>query len=209
VTGGVTFGQFDTLLINQYNELVFKRSNLCAKKKDQRVKSLSLIVAFSIVFSNPYLIDAQQIYTWTDENGVTHISDQAPPNKAKIEDIIKYREKTPRELAEIEREKEALREKNERREKIDAAERAEAAAEEADKQAREAMEKAREETEINQEYVRKLSTRRWKRRKFRKRIERIKIETEATQAEAEAAVRQAEAAAKNAREAAEEARKTQ
>ena len=56
------------------------------------------------------------------------------------------------------------------------------------------MENARRETRDNQEYVRKLSTRKLKRKIFRKRIERIKIETEATQAEAEAAVRRAEAA---------------
>ena len=179
------------------------------QKKDMQVKSLGLIVAFSIVFSSSYLIEAQQIYTWTDENGVTHITDQAPPKEARVEDVIQYKEKTPQELAEIERKIDALRKNNERQEKIDAAQRAEVAAREAEKQAREAMEKAREETEINQEYVRKLSTRKWKRRKFKKRIERIRIETEATQAEAEAAVKRAEEAAKKAQEAAAEARETE
>ena len=72
----------------------------------------------------------------------------------------------------------------------------------AEKRAEEVAQKTREETLGNQEYVRNLSNRRWKRRKFKKRIERIKIETEASQAQAEAMMRQAEEAAQRAREAA-------
>ena len=152
---------------------------------------------------------AQQIYTWTDENGVTHITDQAPPKKAGVADVINYKEKTPQEQAAIERKIEQLHKNNKRQDKIDAAQRAEVKAREAEKQAQEAMENARKETQDNQEYVRKLSNRRWKRKKFRKRIERIKIETEATQAEAGAVAQQAEKAAQQAKQAAAEAREMQ
>ncbi len=48
-------------------------------------------------------LNAQQIYTWTDENGITHITDQAPPKKARVQDVIKYKEKTPQEQEAIER----------------------------------------------------------------------------------------------------------
>ena len=155
----------------------------------------------------PYLY-AQRIYTWTDENGVMHFTDQAPPKNARVEDVIKYKEKTPQEQAAIERKIEKLRQSNERQDKIDAAQRAEVAAREAQKRAARAVENAREETQENQDYVRQLSNRKWKRKKFRKRIERIKIETEATQAEAEAEVRQAEAAAQKAKDAAAETSET-
>ena len=151
---------------------------------------------------------AQRIYTWTDENGVTHLTDQAPPKNARVEDVIKYKEKTPQEQAAIERKIEKLRQSNERQDKIDAAQRAEVAAREAKKRAARAVENAREETQENQDYVRQLCNRKWKRKKFRKRIERIKIETEATQAEAEAEVRQAEAAAQKAKDAAAETSET-
>ena len=147
-------------------------------------------------------LNAQQIYTWTDENGVTHLTDQAPPEKARVDDIFKYKEKTPQEEDEIERKIEKLRESNERQDEIDAAQRAAVKARKAEKRAEEAAQKAREETLENEEYVRHLSNRGWKRRKFKKRIERIKTETEASQAQAEAMIRQAEEAAQRAREAA-------
>ena len=111
------------------------------------MKFLSLAAAFSIFIASVCHLEAQQIYTWTDENGVTHITDQPPPKEARVEDVIQYKEKTPQEEAAIERKIEALRKSNERQEKIDAAQRAEVSARKADKQAREAVAKAREETE--------------------------------------------------------------
>jgi len=146
------------------------------------------VICLMAISAAPHLY-AQRIYTWTDENGVTHFTDQAPPKNARVEDVIKYKEKTPQEQEAIERQIEKLRQSNERQDKIDAA-------------------NAREETQENQDYLRQLSNRKWKRKKFRKRIERIKIETEATQAEAEAEVQQAEAAAQKAKDAAAEAGQT-
>lgn len=154
-------------------------------------------------------LNAQKLYTWTDEKGVTHITDRPPPPNATVEGVIKFKEKSPQELDAIERRKEQLRKWNERQDKIDAAQRANAQARQADQRAQKAMEQARDEYEYNQEYVRKLSNRRWKRKKFRKRIERLKIETEASQSEAQAAAQQAEEAAEKAREAEAEARETQ
>ena len=170
---------------------------------------LSPSVMFLTIILGASPLYAQKIYTWTDENGVTHITDQAPPKKAEVQDVIKYKEKTPEDQKAIERKIDRLREQNERQEKIDAAQRAAVAAKEADERAKEAVKKAREETELNQDYIRKLSTRRWKRRQFRKRIERLKNETEASQAEADALVQQAQDAALSAQEAAAEARETQ
>ncbi len=161
---------------------------------------LTIVCLMAISAAAP--LYAQQIYTWTDEKGVTHITDQPPPKQARVEDVIKYKEKTPQEREAIERELEKLRQSNERQTKIDAAQRAEVAAREAEKRAKEAVANARQETQKNQEYVRRLSNRSWKRRQFKKRIERIKNETEATQAAAEAEVRRAEDAAKKARAAA-------
>jgi hypothetical protein len=173
------------------------------------VKFATLTIVCLITLSAAPHLDAQKIYTWTDENGLTHITDQPPPDQARVQDVIKYKEKTPQEQAAIEREMESLRRSNERQDNIDAAQRAKAAAREAEKQAQEAVDKARKEAQENQEYVRRLSNRSWKRRQFRKRIERIKVETEATQAEAAAEVQRAEEAAQKARQAAAAANKTQ
>ena len=58
-------------------------------------------------------------------------------------------------------------------------------------------EQAREEYEENKAYIDRLSNRQWKRKKFRKRIERLKRESEESLAEAEEAVKQAEEAKTN------------
>ena len=173
------------------------------------MKFFSLTVAFLITISCATHLNAQQIYTWNDENGVTHITDQPPPKKATVEEVLKYKEKSPQEQAAIERKIEQQRHSNERQDKIDAAQRAEVKARETEKRSKEAMAKAQEETQHNLEYIKRLSNRRWKRKKFRKRIERIQIETEASQAEAEAVVQQAEEAVKKAQQAAAEARESQ
>ncbi len=169
--------------------------------------SLTLVLVISGLAA-PHLY-AQQIYTWTDENGIIHITDQAPPKKARVEDITKYEEKPPQEEAAIETRKQQIRKDIEQRDKVEEARRAAIEAREAEKRAAEAMEKAREETQANEDYVRYLSNRRWKRKKFKKRIERIKIETEASQAQAEAAVKEAQEAATRAREAAAAAQESQ
>jgi len=183
--------------------------SLCQQIKEAKVK-FTIITFFCLMAISgvPHLY-GQQIYTWIDETGVTHITDQAPSKKAGVADVINYKEKTAQEQDAIERKIEKQRKSNERQDKIDAAQRAAVEAREAEKRAREAVANSRQETLENQEYVRKLSNRRWKRKKFKKRIKRLKIETEATQAEAEAEFQQAEEAAKKAREATAAARKMQ
>ena len=173
------------------------------------MKFFSLIAISLVVGLGVSHLNAQQIYTWTDENGIMHITDQPPPQEARVDDIINYKEKTPQEKIAIEHKIEKLRESNERQDKIDAAQRAAVEARKAEKRAEEAAQKARQETLENEEYVRTLSNRRWKRKKFKKRIERIKIETEASQAQAEATIRQSQEAAQRAREAAAAAEATE
>ena len=173
------------------------------------MKLAGLTLALLMAILGASHLNAQKIYTWTDEKGVTHITDQPPPKNATVEDVVKFKEISPQELDVIESRKEQLRQWNERQDKIEAARRAEAEARQADRRAKEAMQRAQDEYEYNRDYVRALSNRRWKRRKFRKRIEGLKIETEATQAEAQAAAQQAEEAAKKAREAAAKARESQ
>jgi len=162
---------------------------------------ISSICCVMLLFVAPNLV-AQQIYTWIDENGVTHITDTPPPPEAELEDIVEYKEKSAQEREAIDRKIQQQRQRFERQDKIDAAQRAEVEARKAEKRARTAVEQARKQTQDNQDYIRKLSNRKWKRRKFKKRIKRLQLENEAAQSEAEALVEQAEIQAQKAREAA-------
>jgi len=173
------------------------------------MKPFCIAVGLLLTLLATLSLNAQKLYTWTDENGVVHLADQPPPKTDKVEDVevIKYEEKTPQEIEAIQHKRENLRRKLDREEQIEKARRAEIQAREAKERAQEAVQKAQEEYEYNKEYIRRLTNTRNKRRKFRKRADRLKSETEVSQAEAKAALEQAEEAVQKARIAAEEAQK--
>jgi chromosome segregation ATPase len=169
------------------------------------MKTIAPALAFFIAISMASDLGAQKLYTWTDDQGVTHITDYPPPQNTTVEDVTVYPAKSPQQIDAIERQKQLLREKYKQFEEREAAGRAAVEAQKARKRAQEKMQQIKEETERNQEYVRRLSSTREKRKQFRKKIERIKNQTEAAQAEAQAAEQEAEAAVKKAEQAAAEA----
>ena len=141
-------------------------------------------------------LNAQKLYTWTDGNGVLHITDQPPPKVKGVEDIevIRYKEKSPEEIEAIERKKEILRRKLDDEERIEKTRRAVTEAEKAEEQAQKSLRQAREKFEDDREYIRRLTSTKNKRKKFRKRVHHLKMESEAALAEAEEAVVQADEA---------------
>jgi len=66
-------------------------------------------------------LNAQKLYTWTDETGVVHLADQPPPETDRVEDVevFRYKEKTPQEIEAIQHKKENLRRKFDREEQIE------------------------------------------------------------------------------------------
>lgn len=162
---------------------------------------LTLTLALCIAISSAADLGAQRLYTWTDDHGVIHITDDPPPQNARVKDVTAYSDRSPRELAAIERKKQQLREKYKQFEEHEAARRAEVDAQKAGEKAGQAMQKAQQEAQHNQEYVRRLSATKDKRKQFRKKIERLRNETEAALAEARTAEKNAEAAAEKAKQA--------
>jgi colicin import membrane protein len=144
------------------------------------------------------LLGAQKLYTWTDENGVLNITDQPPPQKAQLEEVVTYKERTPEELNAIERRKNKLRRELDQEEQQEKTQDAQLKAKAADEDAQKALEQAETEYEKNKAYIDRLGNRKWKRKKFRKKIDRIKKETEESYAEAKEAAEKAEAAKKEA-----------
>lgn len=154
----------------------------------------TIILLFSLLTAAH--LGAQKLYTWTDENGVLHITDHPPPQSAQIEDVVTYKERTPEELNAIERRKNKLRRVLDQEEQREKSQNAQLKAKAADEEAQKALEQAEKEYEENKAYIDKLSNRKWKRKKFRKRIDRLKKETEESYAKAKEAADQAEAARK-------------
>jgi len=150
----------------------------------------SAILLFSLFAAT--ILGAQKLYTWTDENGVLHITEQPPPKSAKVEDVVTYKERTPEELEAIERNKDNIR-REFGQAQLDREQ-------EARLKAKQAEEQAKKEYEYNQEYIKRLSSTKRKRRQFRKKIERLKKETEQSFDEAKSAAEKAEEARQTAAE---------
>ena len=145
------------------------------------------------------ILGAQKLYTWTDENGVLHITEQPPPKSAKVEDVVTYKERTPEELEAIERNKDNIR-REFGQAQLDREQEARLKAKQAEEQAKKAKDKAEKEYEYNKEYIKRLSSTKRKRRQFRKKIERLKKETEQSFDEAKSAAEKAEEARQTAAE---------
>ena len=169
----------------------------------------NLVGGFLLILLAALNLNAQSLYTWTDENGVVHLATQPPPERDRVEDVevMRYREKSSQEIQAIQKKKENLRRKLDKEKQIEKARQAEIQARKAEVKAQKAAKQAQEEFEYNNEYIRRLTSTQEKRKQFRKRVERLKAETEASRAEAKAAVEQAEKAVQKARKAAEESQK--
>ena len=160
------------------------------------MKPLTIMAGLVLTLLTGFGLNAQKIYTWTDETGVVNLSDQPPPATDRVDDIevIKYEEKTPQEIEAIQQKTEKLRRELDREKQIEKARQAEIQAGEAEERARKAVQQAIEEYEDKNEYIRRLTSTQNKRKKFRKRVDRIKAETEASLAEAQLTLEQAEKA---------------
>ncbi len=207
---------FDSIEIYPYNQDNIangcNHSNAFIKNiGGSRMKYFNLTAGLLFAILAALNLNAQKLYTWTDENGVLHLTDQPPLETNKVEnmDVIRYEEKSPQVIEAIERRKEILRRKLDKEEQIEKALRAEIQAIEAKKRAQETEQQAQEKYEYNQEYIRKLTSSKNKRKQFKQRVLRLKKEAEASLAEAKAAVEQADEAAQKAQIAAEEAKKIQ
>ena len=155
-----------------------------------------IIAGFILIFCifAASITGAQKLYTWTDEDGNLHITQDPPPKSARVEDVVKYRERSPEDEAARQRRNKEFRRGLERERQREANRDARQEAEEAENEAQRLRDQAQEEFDSNKEYIDKLSNRKWKRKKFRKRIDRLKRETEQSFAEAEAAAKRAEEA---------------
>ena len=78
---------------------------------------------------------ADKVYTWTDENGKMHITQEPPPKKAKIKDTMDYQPQPAKADLESERREEIGTEAELKKQKSDGARKARAEADKAKKEA--------------------------------------------------------------------------
>jgi hypothetical protein len=95
---------------------------------------------------------ADKVYTWTDENGNLHITQEPPPKKAKLKETMDYQPQPAKADLESERRKEIGAEAELRKQPSDEAQKARAEAEKARKEAEIARGVAEEVTRMAREY---------------------------------------------------------
>jgi len=123
---------------------------------------------------------AGKIYTWTDEYGVTHITEKPPPPGAQGQDVIKYTPKTDEQIEEIRRGQQTVREQQEMERAQQEAKDARRRAEQAKARAAELSAVADQAFQRSEEFKKTTSytVRRWQKNKGT----RLRLEAEANQA---------------------------
>ena len=64
------------------------------------MKYLILGISLCLIFLANAPLSADQIYTWTDENGNLHITQTPPPEHAKLNNVMTYKPLPGRQVAE-------------------------------------------------------------------------------------------------------------
>ena len=148
------------------------------------MKSIRMIAVVLLFFLPVTGSNADKVYTWTDEKGVTHISETPPPPNATNRDVIEYVPKTKTEESAIREKKQLSRELAQKEQIAAEAKETRQRAEEARAKANELKAAADQLFQQSEEFKMKTSNtiRRWQLNKST----RLKLEQEAAEAQKKA-----------------------
>ena len=163
---------------------------------------------FAVFFlCGSHILSAQTLFTWTDEDGVSHITDKKPPDDIQIEDKLYYEkqtEKTPAEIEENRKKKQTARSLTEAFEKVEVEKRK---AKNAKQRAQDAIKRANQIKKETDAYIEKVKYKSRKRKSLRIKMKRRMEEANRAMTEAEQLNQLAIEAEKKAKEAESEAKK--
>jgi hypothetical protein len=172
------------------------------KKPEGNMKSLSLGIIIIFFFATTGPVSADKVYTWTDKDGNVHITNQPPPQGAKVRDVIKYKPQSEEEVMKNQRQQQMRENAVDRKRKLEETQNAELKAQKAAEEAKIARDKADAAVKDAKEYIDTHDRNQYMRRAY-------KYEMKKKASEAEAAVDQAKAAAEKARKSEEKAKRAE
>jgi len=149
---------------------------------------------------------ADKVYTWTDENGKMHITQEPPPKKAKLKDTMDYQPQPAQADLESERREEIGTEAELKKQKSDGARKARAEAEKAKKEAGIARGIAEEATRMAKEYSESNNRNQYMQKTYEYQMEEAVEDAKAAEERARAAEEKAIDAEKKAKLAEEQVR---
>jgi len=156
------------------------------------INFIKMTVMAFILASASSLWAQQKIYTWTDDQGNVHITNQAPPEGMTVEDVTTYRERSEAELRAVERRIDERRQEREQERDQARLERLRMRADQAREDARKAALRAEEAKQKALKTYEIYGTTKDNRNQFRKRIQRAFDEAENARREALQASKEAE-----------------
>ena len=142
---------------------------------------------------------AAEVYTWTDENGKLHITQDPPPKKAKLKDTIIYEPQSAVKDLEAERRQKAADEAAAEKQESDELIKARAEAEQARKEAETAAAKAEEAARMAKEYIETHNRNQYMRRVYQYQMEKAAEDAKAAEERAKVAEQRAVEAENRAR----------
>jgi hypothetical protein len=135
-----------------------------------------MVSAALLIVAAPVAAKTGKIYTWTDDKGVTHITETPPPADGQLDDVMEYTPPTPDQKQAVEEKLESMRSESEKRRLTDAAERAKREAQQARQRAVEAQAKVADEQAALEEYKMKFGNTTERRRRFRFEIQKREMQ---------------------------------
>jgi hypothetical protein len=151
-------------------------------------------------------LTADKVYTWTDENGNLHITQDPPPKKAKLKETMDYQPQPEKADLATERQQEIGDEATLKKQKSDEVRKARMEAEKAKKQAAIARANADEATRMAKEYIETQNRNQYEQQTYEYQMEKAVEEAKAAEEQARIAEEKAIQAEKKAKLAEEQAR---
>ncbi len=164
-------------------------------------KPLPVLIAVVILFMYTGL-SAGEISIYKDKEGVINLTDKPAPSGARVQDVVRYKEKSAAELEQQQQLGDQNMREFRQQQEIQKAQKLRDDAEKASKQAEEESALAREKIKAAEDYLERYNQkRRSQRRRHRKTAQRVANEAQEAQVRANAAITRANQAQKAASEA--------
>jgi len=166
---------------------------------EEIMKCLIIGVVIASLFMAFAELQSAEVYTWTDENGNLHITQEPPPKKAKLKETMTYQPQPAIKDSETERRQKAVDEAAAEKLKSTELQKARAEAEQARKEAEIAEAQAEEAARMAKEYIETHNRNQYMRRAYQYQMEKAAADAEAAQERARLAEQRAIEAEKKAR----------
>jgi hypothetical protein len=158
--------------------------------------------AILFLFLIPPGVNAETIYRWTDENGIIHMTNMPPPEEVKIQEVMRFKKETAKEIREYQDLQEKKSKERLNQEKITDAQELKIKAQKAKQRAETAKVHAEEAIRRAQVGIEEYNTKAKKiRKKHRKKVGKLIEEAKEAEAQASKLIEEAQEAEKKANEA--------